>query len=275
MKFRRIAGAASVVAMLFLATIGAGAAIAAPPSVVINSPGVDVSYEAYPAISGSITQEGAQPELTSASVALSSNDGWSSENSTQSWPGGSIFSGGGASITYNWTPKPKYNGRYTVTVTGSGRSGGFGGQTVQTNIVTRSFNIAIDPVKPTGVAAGMDDAGRVTISWQANPEPDIAGYQLYRSYQNGNPGKVGDPIPASSKPTATDNLSGKPTGAYKYAVEAIRRARTCASSSTDPVCKEGLTGPLSSYSAAVTVRGAGATTTTSTTIKKNPGTGGG
>lgn len=278
MRSIRIVGVATVAAMSFMATVGAGAALAAPPNVVINSPGADAPYESYPTISGSITQEGPDPQLNSASVALSSNDGWTSENQSISYTRGGGGAGftpqGNASVTFSWAPKPKYNGRYTVTVTGAGRSGGFGGQTEQQNIVSRSFYISIDPVKPTGVAASMDDDQRVTVTWSPNPEPDLVGYQVYRSYQNGNPAPVGNPVAASNKPTFTDDLSGRPQGQYKYQVVAVRRARTCASASQDPACTEGRAGPASNYSSAVTVRGTGATTTT-TTKKPGTGTGGG
>ncbi len=280
MKFVRIVGVAGAAAVLFLGVFGAGPALAAAPSVVINSPGADAAYDAYPTINGSITQDGPSPELRSASVALSSNDGFSSENATQSYPpggSGTIFSGGGASITYSWTPKPKYNGKYTVTVTGTGRSGGFGGSNDQTNIVTRSFSIEIAPAKATGVAAGMDDNAQVTVTWKPNVEPDIDGYAVFRSYNNANPAKVGE-VPASTKPTYRESLAGKPPGGYRYQVVAVRRARTCASASNDEACRRGIPGEPSSYSAAVTVRSPGATTTTSTTIKKPSGggsTGGG
>lgn len=280
MRSIRIAGAAGVVAMLFLSTFGAGSALAAPPSVVINSPGVDVAYEAYPTISGSITQDGNGGVVTRASVALSSNDGFSSENASKNYPpggSGTGFEGGGANVTYSWKPTPRYNGKYTVTVSGTGRSNNAFGQpqAEQTNIVSRSFSIEIKPVKPTGVAAGMDDNSQVTVTWKANPEPDLIGYAVLRSYQNGSAGQVGSAVAPSSKPTFHDDLSGRPPGAYKYAVVAVRKARTCASSSTDDACTRPLEGPRSDFSAAVTVRGAGATTTTSTTTKKPSGGGSG
>ena len=111
MKFVRIVGVACVAAVFFLGAFGAGPALASAPNVVINSPGADQAYAEYPTISGSITEEGAQPEVTSASVALSSDDGFSSENSSINYPGGSGFSGSGANVSFSWLPKPKYNGK--------------------------------------------------------------------------------------------------------------------------------------------------------------------
>lgn len=275
MKFIRIVGVAGVAAVLFLGAFGAGPALAAAPNVVINSPGSDQAYDSYPTISGSITEDGAQPEVTSASVAISSDDGFSSENATINYPGGQGFSGSGASVSFSWKPTPKYNGKYTVTVQGAGRSGGFGGNNIQSNIVTRSFRLVVPPATATGVAAGMDDNAQVTITWKANAEPDMAGYEVFRSYAGGNASSIGKIAP-SSKPTFHDDLTGKPQGAYKYQVLSYRKARTCASSTSDDACTQTIPAlARSSYSAAVTVRGTGATTTTSTTIKKGGGSGGG
>lgn len=37
----------------------------------------------------------------------------------------------------------------------------------------------IPPATPTGLKAVMDSTGAVHISWDANKEPDILGYQLF------------------------------------------------------------------------------------------------
>lgn len=277
MKPFRLLAAAGVVALVLLAIPGAGPALAAGPDVTINTPGADETKTGPVSITGSISQGGSNPVVTKASVTLSSDDDWTSENSTQSYTNGAsnspIFSGGGARVSFDWTVTPKYNGRYTITLSGTGQSdGGLGGPTTATSQVTRSFSVEIAPVKPTGVAAVMDDATQhVTVSWKANPEPDIAYYQVLRSYQGGNPAAVGSPVAPSSQPKFTDDLSQKAQGQYKYAVQAIRRARTCKTVSSDDACQRGVAGPVSAYSPSVTVRATPATTTTSTTIKKSGG----
>ncbi len=248
----------------------------------ISSPS-DTAYNAYPALSGTVTQSGSSAVVTKVELALTSVDGLTSENATLTYNNGasnsSAFTGGGATVNFSWIPKPKYNGRYTLTVNGTGTyNAGFGGTRTETSGGSRSFNLEIDPAKPTGVAAGMPEGSeQVTVTWNPNPEPDLAYYQVLRSYAGGNAsGTEAMRVTPSSKPTFHDDLSGKAQGQYKYSVQAYRKARTCTSS--DEACTRKLPGPISSQSAAVTVRATPATTTTtSTTIKKGGGgsTGGG
>ena len=273
MKLIRLLAAAGVAALVLLAGPGTGPAMAAN-DVTINSP-ADLAYETYPTLSGSVSQSGNQGVVTKIDLKLTSVDGSTSENASLTYTRGasnsSVFSGDGATVNFSWVPKPKYNGRYTFTVNGTGTYSSFGTRT-ETGGSSRSFNIAIQPAKPTGVEATMpENSTKVTVTWNPNPEPDILGYQVFRSYANGNASPLTPLIAASPKPTFNDDLAGKPQGQYKYNVQAIRK--TCPSE-----C-EGVRGPNSNYSAAVTVRAAiPTTTTTSTTVKPKPGggsTGGG
>lgn len=281
MKLFRLLGAAGVAALVLLAVPGAGPALATN-EVAISSPS-DTAYNAYPALSGTVTQSGSGGVVTKVELALTSVDGLTSENATLTYNNGasnsSAFSGGGATVNFSWVPKPKYNGRYTLTVNGTGTyNKGFGGTQQETSGGSRSFNLEIDPAKPTGVAAGFvsEDSEQVAVTWSPNPEPDLAYYQVLRSYAGGSAAPVGATVAPSSKPTFHDDLTGKAQGQYKYSVQAFRKARTCTSS--DEACTRKLPGPVSSQSQAVTVRATPATTTTtSTTIKKGGGgsTGGG
>ncbi|MBA2610198.1 MAG: hypothetical protein H0U92_14775 [Actinobacteria bacterium] len=277
MKLIRLLAAAGVAALVLLAVPGAGPALAAN-EVNINSPS-DIAYTSYPALSGAVSQSGSNATVTKVDLALTSVDGWTSENATLTYTSGaqnsSAFSGSGSNVSFSWTQEPNYNGRYTFTVNGTGTyNGGLGGTRTETGRSTRSFDIEVAPAKPSGVAAGMpENSTQVTVTWNPNPEPDIAFYQVLRSYAGGNPATVGSPVGPSSKPTFHDDLSGKAQGAYKYSVQAVRRARTCKTESSDEACSRGIPGPISAQSAAVTVRATPASTTTSTTIKGSTGAG--
>jgi len=50
------------------------------------------------------------------------------------------------------------------------------------------FSVLIDapPLAPTGLLAVGGD-GRITLTWNRNAEPDVAGYRLYRSLTSGGP----------------------------------------------------------------------------------------
>jgi hypothetical protein len=275
----RVLAAAGVAALAMLAVPGAGPALAAN-SVTISSP-TDTLYDAYPAMAGSVTQSGNNASVTKVDLSLTSVDGWTAENAQLTYNDGasnsSVFTKkSGNEVDFSWVPKPRYNGRYTITVNGSGTYTSFGTHS-ESSGGSVSFNLELPPAKPTGVAAGMPEGTTdVTVTWNANAEPDMVGYQVYRSYQGGNAGPIGKPVATSSKPTFHDDLAGKPQGQYRYAVIAVRRARTCKTESSDVACSRTVPSSMSAYSAGVTVRATPATTTTtSTTIKKGGGSTGG
>ena len=64
--------------------------------------------------------------------------------------------------------KPAYNGHYTASLSG-GASG------------SRTVLVQIPPAAPTGVAATATGQRRVKVSWAANREPDLTGYDVYTS----------------------------------------------------------------------------------------------
>ncbi|MEY2399038.1 MAG: hypothetical protein QOJ00_2212 [Actinomycetota bacterium] len=280
MRLARLGFAAGVAALVVLAIPGARPALATNNIATITSPN-DTAYDAYPPVTGSVTESGNSAVVTHVDLTLTSVDGWTSENQTLSYNRGAsnspVFTVKNAGeVDFNWTPTPRYNGRYTISVGGNGEyNGGLSGTQKDSSGTSRSFNIRIKPAKPTNVAAGMPDGStEVTVTWSPNPEPDLLGYAVLRSYQNGNARQVGGPIAASSKPTYHEDLGGEPPGAYKYAVVAVRKERTCKPDVSDADCTGKLQSDQSAYSSSVTVRATPGTTTTSTTVKKG-GTGGG
>jgi hypothetical protein len=142
--------------------------------------------------------------------------------------------------------------------------------------VSRSFDVHFKPVPPSGVtAAKPEGTSEVTVTWKPNPEPDMVGYFVYRSYNGGSAKPLsGDLIPASASPSIKDNLAGAPSGQYRYGVVAVRHARTCKSPTNDSACDSGIQSLMSPYSGSVTVQGQGAQSTTTTTRPPTKGGGG-
>jgi hypothetical protein len=85
-----------------------------------------------------------------------------------------------ASTTWDTQPTAKKNGNYTVVaVAAQGDPLGLTTQPAETHQATLKVNNP--PIAPTGVQTALDSSGVPVVSWSANPEPDIKGYQVYRS----------------------------------------------------------------------------------------------
>jgi hypothetical protein len=87
----------------------------------------------------------------------------------------------GSSLSWTFTPAcpnhsggcptgsaPAYNGRYTASLSG-GTTG------------TRTVYLQVPPAAPTGVAATATAQHRVKVTWAANKEPDLTGYDVFAS----------------------------------------------------------------------------------------------
>jgi len=88
-----------------------------------------------------------------------------------------------ASTTWDTQPTAKKNGNYTFAATAA-QGGVLGlGLTTSPNPETQQATIKVNnpPVAPAGVQTALDPSGVPVVSWSANPEPDIKGYQVYRS----------------------------------------------------------------------------------------------
>ena len=87
-----------------------------------------------------------------------------------------------ASTTWDTQPTAKKNGNYTFAATAA-QGGVLGlGLTTSPNPEPKQVTLKVNnpPVAPTGVQTTLD-SGVPVVSWSANPEPDIKGYQVYRS----------------------------------------------------------------------------------------------
>jgi hypothetical protein len=84
-----------------------------------------------------------------------------------------------ASTAWDTQPTAKKNGNYTFVATAA--QGGLTTQPAESQQATLKVNNP--PIAPTGVQTALDASGVPVVSWAANPEPDIKGYQVFRSDQ--------------------------------------------------------------------------------------------
>ncbi len=113
-----------------------------------------------------------------------------------------------------------WNGPYQVAATATESDPGTGSHSGTSQTV--NFAEGVAPQAPSGVSATKDaNGGGVAVSWQANPEPDILGYQVQRASPNGS-----DWSTVTSSPRVTDtnyhDTSVQRGADYQYRVIAIR-----------------------------------------------------
>ncbi len=72
------------------------------------------------------------------------------------------------------------------------------------------------PAVPTGLTA-LAGPSSIELSWDPNPEPDLAGYIVYRAVSGGALERLAGPLAA---PSFSDKGT-RPATAYKYAVSAV------------------------------------------------------
>lgn len=182
-------------------------------------------------------------------------------------------SGGAREETVTWFPNLAYNGRYAVVVDATGRE--FQGSDESAS-ARSDFLVEVAALKPTGVSMKGDaDERTADVSWDPNPEPDIAGYVVSRAFGDGNYAEIKQVGPdCASRCRFVDDLSGAAGGEYRYTVKAVRPPADPAEWDNDDAWRR-TTSPASS-SVSVRMRAPAATTTTSTTTRKissNPGSG--
>jgi len=84
-----------------------------------------------------------------------------------------------ASTAWDTKPTATKNGNYSFAATAA--EGGLAPPPSESKQATLKLNNP--PIAPTGVQTALDASGVPVVSWSANPEPDIKGYQVFRSDQ--------------------------------------------------------------------------------------------
>jgi hypothetical protein len=84
-----------------------------------------------------------------------------------------------ASTAWDTKPTSTKNGNYTFAASAA-EDGPLSPPSENPQVTLKLNN---PPVAPTGVQTALDPSGIPVVSWSANPEPDIKGYQVFRSDQ--------------------------------------------------------------------------------------------
>ncbi|MHB1447322.1 MAG: fibronectin type III domain-containing protein [Acidimicrobiales bacterium] len=242
---RRLLAAGAGAGLILL--LGAAPALAGPPTVSVASPSNGSTLStASPQITGTVSASSTGGVISGAlQITVTSSAGHPGFSSTiPSWCGQST-----CSFTVTVKPGLAYNGLYQLSVDAqesdpplnSSHSAAYDG----------SFSVNAPPVAPQGVTAQpAADGSSITVTWDANPEPDIVGYQVSRSPSSGA-------WPAAVTGTSLTDSNVTPGTTYTYAVTAVRRGATSGSvlysspssaSATDPTVTDASPGSGSSSS---------------------------
>ncbi|HEX9547892.1 MAG TPA: hypothetical protein VF942_11165, partial [Acidimicrobiales bacterium] len=177
MKVQRLLGSLAVAGTLTALTAGMAApAFAANGNVTFSN--IAPSDQAQlpgslPANQITVHVDASCPDLgcSIGSLAASISDGTTQVASATS---------GSSSLNYTWdlTQTAKRNGVYTITFSAQEKVVLLGGGPASTQ---SSVKVNVPPVAPSGVQVTLDSSNVPVVTWNANPEPDIKGYQVYRS----------------------------------------------------------------------------------------------
>jgi hypothetical protein len=184
MKVQRLLGSLAVAGTLFALTIGTAVPASAASHITFTLTPADGAV-----LPGQLDPHGIRVAVTAKSDCALTGllCSMASLSFTVKDPDGNLVASGSApatsgnsisaSTTWDTQPTAKKNGNYTFVA--SAAEGGLITQPKQTQQATVQVNNP--PVAPTGVQTTLDASGVPVVSWSANPEPDIKGYQVYRS----------------------------------------------------------------------------------------------
>ena len=210
---RRLGGlGAAVLVALALVGFAPQAAVARTPGIALSSPADGSTLTQPAAIAGQATMQNGRVDWVRVTI-----------ESAQGHPVPAMkeFAGPGNNnpLPFTWSPPLSYNGTYQVTAQAQGTDNiDFNGPELSS--VTHTFTLNVAPAAPSGVKATVNQTKRtVTLSWAGNPEPDIAGYGVYR--EEGDT-IVERKIVTPDVHTVVDDLGSLPAGTYTYHVYAAR-----------------------------------------------------
>lgn len=203
-------GSAVVLAVALLGVMPSPAS-AAPPVISWTSPGTSVSGPVT--VSGSAQKGDGRVESITVSISAGNPD--------HPVPANQTWTGDAASLGFSRQFTLLYNGHYSANAVAVGRTWPYAVNGPEESTASRPFRVDTPPATPAGVKAVANQTKRtVTLSWAANPEPDLIGYGVYREFDDGtlDAGTV-----VTGKTTYTHELGSLPADTYRYQVLAVRR----------------------------------------------------
>lgn len=145
-------------------------------------------------------------------VATSCDDDFDFSDPKKAHPCGDQAIQLGKPTPFSFQTNLAYNGPYTATVTET--------NVVNPNVASRDFKVAAPPAKPANVKAVSNPDRSVTVSWSANKEPDLIGYDVTRTNTDGSNVGIGS---TDAKATSIiDHDAAKGGGLLRYTVTAKR-----------------------------------------------------
>jgi hypothetical protein len=214
MKPGRILAAAGALSLVALGAGTMGAHAASDITAQFNAPANNYEFTSPSTdLSGAYSMPNGGT-MNNVTVSVKTPDGQTVEQTYKSPP---------TNGTFEWTPAAwTRNGAYSATVVANGRTSDiFNPQNVSAND-TVLFYVSAPPRTPTGVKTSVDDSARsVTVSWNANPEPDLVMYAVGRYYGTSGAGKAF--FVDASQTSYVDKLGTLPAGSYRYDVYAVRK----------------------------------------------------
>jgi len=125
---------------------------------------------------------------------------------------------------FSYSPFLSYNGPYTADVSVDGQESSILGTTPHHQSATINFKVGAAPAAPRSVSTVANGDRSVTVTWRANSEPDIIGYQV-----QGSDGSKSNLIKPGSTLAWTDTATTQTGGRYTYAVYVARNGADGAS----------------------------------------------
>lgn len=211
---------------------------------VLGGYGADGNATAAVYVSQKLTQADLAPAITSsapASVVVNSSYAYQVLSAGNPQPSYSLAAAPpGLSIDANtglisWAPSYATEGRASVTVVASNRAGQ----------ATQTFSIGVAPAPPTGLSGAGTSTTSSKLSWDASPDPNVTGYDVYRRTfvhsPRGSGGSYYYSRIATDVPTNSLSLSGTyATGVYLVSavnsagIESVRSAAVSVAAYTAP-----------------------------------------
>lgn len=206
-------------------------ATAAAPTVRINTPADrETLGDSTPNVSGDAQM--ADGTIIEVIASISSSEGHPVPSAHR------IAGDSRSSVAFSWTPSLPYNGTYLLNVRASGEDEPVDSNGTETSESNRAFAIEASPAIPKEVTVRADpDSREVDVTWKANPEPDMIGYQIQSSKDEGEWSVAGE----SQKNFFRHTESASDGGLYSYRVVAIRRGAAADSGVASPPSQEAST----------------------------------